>query len=212
MSSASAFSSPLWSFRAALTSEATRSPCTSRLRPGSSFYFTTAIFSYILGLVLTVFVMHTFKAAQPALLYLVPLGVATPIFWSVLRGEIFKLFKYEHAPLPGPLTPNRRRHAASATTPIPHAHAWRCASGTMMRPRAPSPRRSSSRHNSKQGCWCILSCAPVWWPDAAVVPACSLAGMVGASGDPAHKYTCCPVPSYSMQPTRPERRADDAGL
>ena len=33
-------------------------------------YFTAAIVSYVLGLVCTMSVMHTWKAAQPALLYL----------------------------------------------------------------------------------------------------------------------------------------------
>ena len=33
-------------------------------------YFTAAIVSYVFGLVCTMYVMHTWKAAQPALLYL----------------------------------------------------------------------------------------------------------------------------------------------
>lgn len=61
---------------------------------GSPVYFVTALFAYVLGLVLTVFVMHTFKAAQPALLYLVPLGVSTPLLLSIVRGEVGALFKY----------------------------------------------------------------------------------------------------------------------
>lgn len=64
------------------------------LKQGSSFYFSTAIVAYVLGLVLTVFVMHTFKAAQPALLYLVPMGVLTPLLLSVARGEAGRLFRY----------------------------------------------------------------------------------------------------------------------
>ena len=33
-------------------------------------YFTTSLISYVLGLMTTIVVMHTWKAAQPALLYL----------------------------------------------------------------------------------------------------------------------------------------------
>lgn len=39
-------------------------------RPFAKPYFTAAIVSYVLGLVCTMSVMHTWKAAQPALLYL----------------------------------------------------------------------------------------------------------------------------------------------
>lgn len=36
--------------------------------------------------------MHTFKAAQPALLYLVPFCLLTPLALSVIRGETALLF------------------------------------------------------------------------------------------------------------------------
>lgn len=45
----------------------------SKSRVGHSFskpYFYAALFSYVAGLITTMTVMHTFKAAQPALLYL----------------------------------------------------------------------------------------------------------------------------------------------
>jgi minor histocompatibility antigen H13 len=41
-----------------------------RLREGSAPYFRAALFAYVAGLVTTMVVMHTFQAAQPALLYL----------------------------------------------------------------------------------------------------------------------------------------------
>lgn len=47
----------------------------SDVLPHQSFskpYFTTILLAYIAGLATTVGVMHTFKAAQPALLYLSP--------------------------------------------------------------------------------------------------------------------------------------------
>ena len=59
----------------------------------SHVYFYSGFVAYFLGLVLTVLVMHTFKAAQPALLYLVPACLGTPITLALLRGEISDLFK-----------------------------------------------------------------------------------------------------------------------
>ncbi|XP_027060297.1 minor histocompatibility antigen H13-like isoform X2 [Pocillopora damicornis] len=64
----------------------------------SRVYFYSGFVAYFLGLVLTVLVMHTFKAAQPALLYLVPACLGTPIMLALLRGEISDLFKYEDNP------------------------------------------------------------------------------------------------------------------
>jgi minor histocompatibility antigen H13 len=59
--------------------------------PGSrSFakpYFYSAFAAYILGLATTMFVMHTFKAAQPALLYLSPACILSTIITSVVLGE-----------------------------------------------------------------------------------------------------------------------------
>jgi minor histocompatibility antigen H13 len=48
--------------------------------------------AYFLGLLLTVVVMHVFKAAQPALLYLVPACLGAPILLALVKGEIKNLF------------------------------------------------------------------------------------------------------------------------
>src|ERR1700761_611488 len=47
-----------------------RSPNRDPAMPFSKPYFNAAMCSYVLGLCTTMFVMHVFKAAQPALLYL----------------------------------------------------------------------------------------------------------------------------------------------
>jgi len=60
-------------------------------------YFRAAYIAYILGLVTTIVIMHTFKAAQPALLYLVPFCLLTPLALSVIRGETALLFAYDEA-------------------------------------------------------------------------------------------------------------------
>jgi len=58
------------------------------------FYFSSTLVAYVLGLVTTIAVMHTFKAAQPALLYLVPYCLGFALFTAVRRGEIGKLWSY----------------------------------------------------------------------------------------------------------------------
>ena len=59
----------------------------------SRVYFYSGFIAYFVGLVVTVLVMHTFKAAQPALLYLVPACLGTPITLALIRGEVKELFK-----------------------------------------------------------------------------------------------------------------------
>ncbi|XP_010782065.1 minor histocompatibility antigen H13-like, partial [Notothenia coriiceps] len=48
------------------------------LKKQSKTYFYSSFLAYIFGLGLTIFVMHTFKHAQPALLYLVPACIGFP--------------------------------------------------------------------------------------------------------------------------------------
>ncbi|ORX57685.1 hypothetical protein BCR36DRAFT_344161 [Piromyces finnis] len=57
-------------------------------------YFTTCFISYILGLITTMGVMHFFKHAQPALLYLSPACIISSLICAVVRGEIKELFEY----------------------------------------------------------------------------------------------------------------------
>ena len=42
----------------------------------------------------TIFIMHVFKAAQPALLYLVPACLGSSLFVAFTRGEFAALFAY----------------------------------------------------------------------------------------------------------------------
>ena len=57
-------------------------------------YFTSCAIAYITGLVTTVVVMHTFQAAQPALLYLSPACILSTLLTAAVRGEIKELFAY----------------------------------------------------------------------------------------------------------------------
>lgn len=60
----------------------------------SKKYFHVNLFFYSLGLVTTVFVMIFFKAAQPALLYLVPACLGSSIILSLIRKETKVLLQY----------------------------------------------------------------------------------------------------------------------
>jgi minor histocompatibility antigen H13 len=42
--------------------------------------------------------MHLYKHAQPALLYLVPACLGTPLFFALVRGDIKSMFQYADHP------------------------------------------------------------------------------------------------------------------
>merc|ERR1711990_728407 len=63
-------------------------------KPGSSKYFITTFIAYILGLAGTIVVMHVFKHAQPALLYLVPACLGAPLLVALFSGELTEFFEY----------------------------------------------------------------------------------------------------------------------
>ena len=58
----------------------------------STPYFTATLISYVLGLLMTVFVMYYFNAAQPALLYLVPCCLLSSYGTSLSLGEFKTVF------------------------------------------------------------------------------------------------------------------------
>ncbi|WVN87196.1 uncharacterized protein L203_102373 [Cryptococcus depauperatus CBS 7841] len=65
--------------------------------PRSNFqwaYWWVGIFSYIVGLGITIGVMHVFKSAQPALLYLSPACIVGPLLFAMARGEVKELWSY----------------------------------------------------------------------------------------------------------------------
>ena len=57
-------------------------------------YFHSTLIGYILGLITTLWVMFQFKAAQPALLYLVPACLGASFGCALLRGEVKALLEY----------------------------------------------------------------------------------------------------------------------
>jgi len=68
------------------------------LKRNSNFYFYATFFAYLAGLLLTIFIMHVYKHAQPALLYLVPACLGVPLFLALVRGDIKSMFQYEDHP------------------------------------------------------------------------------------------------------------------
>lgn len=58
-------------------------------------YFYATLFAYVAGLVLTMTVMHVFKKAQPALLYLSPSCAAAALIAAAVRREIPTLWAYK---------------------------------------------------------------------------------------------------------------------
>lgn len=62
-------------------------------KKGRQTYFIAGYAAYIIGLVTTMVVMHVFKHAQPALLYLVPACLGIPILLSLVLGDQAQLFR-----------------------------------------------------------------------------------------------------------------------
>nr|XP_020670320.1 minor histocompatibility antigen H13 [Pogona vitticeps] len=65
------------------------------LKKNTHTYFYASFVAYIFGLGLTIFIMHVFKHAQPALLYLVPACIGFPLLVALVKGEVAEMFSYE---------------------------------------------------------------------------------------------------------------------
>ena len=61
---------------------------------GSQPYFLTNLLAYELGLATTVYIMHEFNHAQPALLYLVPACIGSSLLTAAARGELSTLLNF----------------------------------------------------------------------------------------------------------------------
>jgi minor histocompatibility antigen H13 len=78
-----------------------RAPGGQESAAGAGFarpYFLACFAAYIVGLVVTVTVMHVFRAAQPALLYLVPACLGSVTLLAVARREMPLLLAYKDTP------------------------------------------------------------------------------------------------------------------
>ncbi len=72
-------------------------------------FFTLNLIFYALGLITTVFVMFYFKAAQPALLYLVPACLIASLIVAFQKQEFNLLYSYDE-------TPNKDKNGTSEKT------------------------------------------------------------------------------------------------
>ncbi|KAF7417370.1 hypothetical protein HZH68_000023 [Vespula germanica] len=64
----------------------------------TNVYFYATFFAYFMGLLITISIMHLFKHAQPALLYLAPACLGTPLLLALVKGDLKALFSYEDHP------------------------------------------------------------------------------------------------------------------
>jgi len=63
------------------------------LNRNSRTYFNTGFAAYIFGLLLTILVMHVYRHAQPALLYLVPTCLGFPLLLALIKGDLNAMLK-----------------------------------------------------------------------------------------------------------------------
>ncbi|OQV19685.1 Minor histocompatibility antigen H13 [Hypsibius exemplaris] len=70
-----------------------------KLKRRTNWYFNATFLAYFLGLVATIVVMHVFKHAQPALLYLVPACLGIPLLLALVKGDLREMFAYEDHPV-----------------------------------------------------------------------------------------------------------------
>ncbi|CAG8645983.1 30310_t:CDS:2, partial [Racocetra persica] len=71
-----------------------KNPNASRNSAFPTPYFWNCFTAYILGLVTTIVVMHTFKAAQPALLYLSPACILSVLATGIIKNQLTDVFNY----------------------------------------------------------------------------------------------------------------------
>ncbi|KIP11612.1 hypothetical protein PHLGIDRAFT_10595 [Phlebiopsis gigantea 11061_1 CR5-6] len=82
-------------------------------------YFAAALTAYVAGLAATMAVMHVFRAAQPALLYLSPACILSFVLTALARGELGEAWAWTDAPEePADAKPaaSRRASAVSSAT------------------------------------------------------------------------------------------------
>ncbi|XP_041060641.1 minor histocompatibility antigen H13 isoform X1 [Carcharodon carcharias] len=107
------------------------------LKKNSRTYFYTSFFAYVFGLGLTIYVMHTFKHAQPALLYLVPACIGFPVVVALLKGELTEMFSYESSAEIMPHTPRLTHFPTVSGSPASLANSMQ------QKPNSPRRRRTN---------------------------------------------------------------------
>lgn len=80
-------------------------------------YFYTSFVAYILGLGGCIVVMHVFKHAQPALLYIVPSILIIPLGLALIKGDIKQMFAYRDHEEDSDLNTSTSTEKSDKTTP-----------------------------------------------------------------------------------------------
>nr|XP_027800984.1 minor histocompatibility antigen H13 isoform X2 [Marmota flaviventris] len=110
------------------------------LKKNTHTYFYTSFAAYIFGLGLTIFIMHIFKHAQPALLYLVPACIGFPVLVALAKGEVTEMFSYESSAEILPHTPRLTHFPTVSGSPASLADSMqqKLAGSRRRRPQNPS--------------------------------------------------------------------------
>ncbi|XP_064779050.1 minor histocompatibility antigen H13-like isoform X2 [Oncorhynchus masou masou] len=103
------------------------------LKKNTRTYFYTSFLAYIFGLGMTIWVMHTFKHAQPALLYLVPACIGFPVVVALLKGELTEMFSYESSEEVLPHTPRLTHYPTVSGSPASLANSMQSSSSPRRR-------------------------------------------------------------------------------
>ncbi|NXR09138.1 HM13 protein, partial [Semnornis frantzii] len=109
------------------------------LKKNTHTYFYTSFVAYIFGLGLTIFIMHIFKHAQPALLYLVPACIGFPLLVALAKGEVTEMFSYESSAEILPHTPRLTHFPTVSGSPASLADSMQQKLSCPRRRRQPSP-------------------------------------------------------------------------
>nr|XP_060627831.1 minor histocompatibility antigen H13 isoform X2 [Anolis sagrei ordinatus] len=111
------------------------------LKKNTHTYFYTSFVAYIFGLGLTIFIMHVFKHAQPALLYLVPACIGFPLLVALVKGEVAEMFSYESSAEILPHTPRLTHFPSVSGSPSSLADSMQqtCSSSSSHRRRQQNP-------------------------------------------------------------------------
>uniref|UniRef100_A0AAR2JD00 Histocompatibility (minor) 13 n=1 Tax=Pygocentrus nattereri TaxID=42514 RepID=A0AAR2JD00_PYGNA len=109
------------------------------LKKNSRTYFYTSFFAYIFGLGFTIFIMHTFKHAQPALLYLVPACIGFPVVVALVKGELTEMFSYESSEEVLPHTPRLTHFPTVSGSPASLANSMQSSASSSPRRRRHTP-------------------------------------------------------------------------
>ena len=87
-------------------------------------YFYATFFAYIAGLILTMTIMHIFKKAQPALLYLSPACAVAALIAALIRRELPTLWAYKEVSKEERLEKEKGEHKKSEIEDVnPHTGA-----------------------------------------------------------------------------------------